>query len=741
MKRQTLMLRRMVVLLIAFLTTLAVILIHRHIMVLKFEQQLIRSMDDVSAHNKAVIEKEVAEMQNILAGIVEEAETKYPEMDTDETLNEVVAFLKPFAEIYHFKRMGVITLDGVAHCTDGHYENIQGHEVVLLGNEGIANITGSIQDTIGEKESINILSMPVHNKNGDVIGILFATARTAEFRRLINVESFEGLGYSYIIETDGTVVADSEQSPMYGTTNLFESMLKHSEKNTEAVEEVQKAIQEMRTGHVFAEADGERYVHYAPLEIENVQQSWYLCTIVTSDILDERMNDVLDLYDKLLFLAGLIILCTVLYYIGTCGKDEKTLRALAYVDSVTQGDNYACFLEKYKSAKEQNGFFVSFDINEFKLVNSICGINKGNETLKETWNVIVSHLTEEELAAHINADHYVLFLKAASRTALIERINRISEDIKKISSKLNIISIWPYFGVYESKNQEDPETCYGYANQAKHLVRGKRKTNYAFYESIDYDKVVEEKQLVDCFDTAIENREFELWYQPKYKSNDETVVGAEALVRWRKEDGTLRQPMSFIPLFEKNGLIANLDEYVFRMVCLQQKKWLEDGKHIFPISVNISRASLYYDDIVQRYLAILEDAGLKPDMVPLEITESATVDNSQIKRLVERFHNVGFPIHLDDFGNGYSALSTLNMMRFDTLKLDKGLVDFIGDSNGEKLLSYTIKLAKSLGMRITAEGVEYKSQVDFLQNLECDEIQGYYFSKPLPLTEFEQLIK
>lgn len=741
MNRKTLMIRRIVVLLISFITTLAVILLHRYIMLNKFEQQLLHSMDDVSSQNKAVIENEVAEMQSILSGIVAEVEVKYPEMDSEETLKDMVAFLKPFAEIYHFKRMGVITLDGVAHCTDGHYENIQGHEVVMLGNSGIANITGSIQDTMGEKESINILTMPVHSKEGNVIGILFATARTEEFRKLINVESFDGLGYSYIIQTDGTVVTDSEQSPMYGTTNLFESMLKHSEKNKAVVEEVKEAINNMSIGHVFMEVEGKRYLHYAPLDIDNVQQSWYLCTIVTAQILDERMDDVLNLYDKLLILAGFIIMCTVLYYIRICGKDEKTLRTLAYVDSVTEGDNYASFLEKYKLRKEDGGFFVSFDINEFKLVNSICGINKGNETLKEIWKVIASHLKEEELAAHINADHYVLFLKAESRTALIERINKISEDIKKISTRINIISIWPYFGVYESKNQEDPETCYGYANQAKHLVRGKRKMNYAFYESVNYAKLVEEKELVDYFDKAIENQEFELWYQPKYKSDDETVVGAEALVRWRKEDGTLRQPLSFIPLFEKNGLIANLDEYVFRMVCLQQKKWIDEGKHIFPISVNISRASLYYDDIVQRYQNILEDSGLKPEMVPLEITESATVDNSQIKRLVERFHSVGFPIHLDDFGNGYSALSTLNVMHFDTLKLDKGLVDFIGDSNGEKLLGYTIKLAKSLGMRITAEGVEYRNQVDFLQNLECDEIQGYYFSKPLPLAEFEQLIK
>lgn len=741
MRRQKIMLRRIIVLAIAFVTTLTVILIHRWIMIQKFEQQLLDSMDDVSYQNKAVIEKELAEMQNILAGVASEVENKYSGVSTQQELTGLVEILRPLSEIYHFKRMGIITMDGVAHCTDGFYENIQEHQVFQLGNKGIANITGTIQDTMGEIEPINILTIPVYKKDGNVMGILFATARTAEFRDLINVDSFEGRGYSYIIQKDGTVVTNSEQSPMYNTTNLFESILSFSDKNENVVEELKSAINEGSSGHSYIEADGKRYLHYAPLEIDNVQQSWYLCTIVTSQILDDRMNDVLDLYDKLLTIAALIVVCTVIYYIGTCGKDEKTLRNLAYVDSVTDGDNYACFLEKMKNRKDEPGFFVSIDINEFKLVNGICGIDKGNETLKEIWKVVSSGLREGELGAHINADHYVMFLKADSRTALVERIENLSKEIIEISSRINIISIWPYFGIYESKIQEDPETCYGFANQAKHLVRGKRKSVYAFYESIDYDKLIQEKELVDCFDNAIEKQEFELWYQPKYKSDDGTVVGAEALVRWRKEDGTLRQPLTFIPLFERNGLIANLDEYVFRKVCEQQKKWQEEGKHIFPVSVNISRASLYYDDIVQRYQVILSEVGIKPEMIPLEITESATVDNSQIKRLVERFRNVGFPIHLDDFGNGYSALSTLNMMQFDTLKLDKGLVDFIGDANGEKLLGYTIKLAKSLGMRITAEGVEYKSQVEFLQNLECDEIQGYYFSKPLPLAEFELLIE
>lgn len=741
MKRQSIMLKRIVVLIFIFFITLSVILVHRHIMVQNFEEQLLNSMDDVSYQNKIVIEKELAEMQAILTSVGKEVEDLYSKLETKEELEEVVDFLRPFAEIYHFKRMGVVALDGEAFCTDGYYERIAGHDVLVLGSKGIANITGAIEDTIGVVEPINVLSIPIYDHENQVMAVLFATVRTEEFRKLINVDPFEGLGYSYIIQKDGTVVTDSEQSPMYGTTNLFDSMLSFSDKNAEMVDTLKTAMESSATGHGFAEAEGTRYVHYAPLDIENVQQGWYLCTIVTAQILDDRVDSVLDSYDKLLAVAALIVLVAIIYYIYTCGSDERTLRTLAYEDSVTKGDNYASFLEKYEDLKPGSGYFISMDLNDFKLVNTICGIKKGDETLCNVWQVIEAQLGEGELAARMNADHYVLFLKDSSRAEFAERMQKLSADIGAIAGNIGVISIWPYFGIYELQESADAETCFGYANQAKHLVRGKRKKNYAFYEQADYEKLVEEKKLVDQFEGAIANGEFEMWYQPKYKSNDQTVVGAEALVRWRKEDGTMRQPVDFIPLFERNGLIATLDEYVFRTVCMQQKKWEKEEKHIFPISVNISRASLYYDDIIERYENILEECGIQPELVPLEITESATVDNTQIRKLVERFREIGFPIHLDDFGNGYSALSTLNMMHFDTLKLDKGLVDFIGDINGEKLLGYTIKLAKSLGMRITAEGVEYKNQVEFLQDLECDEIQGYYFSRPLPLEKFEELIK
>jgi EAL domain-containing protein (putative c-di-GMP-specific phosphodiesterase class I) len=286
----------------------------------------------------------------------------------------------------------------------------------------------------------------------------------------------------------------------------------------------------------------------------------------------------------------------------------------------------------------------------------------------------------------------------------------------------------------------DVEECYSRANQAKHLIKDRRDCSYAFYDEMDYQKELEDRELEENFEKALEMRQFEVWYQPKYSATNSKIVGAEALVRWRRKDGSLVSPGKFIPLFEKNGMICILDEYVFQEVCKQQKSWLSEGKKILPVSVNISRASLYYTDIVERYRKIMENVGISSKYIEVEITESAAVDNSSVKGIIEEFSQAGFYLLLDDFGSGYSSLSTLNTIHFDNLKLDKSLVDYIGDKNGELLICHIVALAKSMGMKITAEGVETEKQLIFLKGVECNDIQGFYFSRPLPKTEYQALM-
>lgn len=183
-------------------------------------------------------------------------------------------------------------------------------------------------------------------------------------------------------------------------------------------------------------------------------------------------------------------------------------------------------------------------------------------------------------------------------------------------------------------------------------------------------------------------------------------------------------------------MIVRLDEYVFNKVCEIQKTLIRSGKKLIPISVNLSRASIHYENMILRYVHIVEENGIPFFAVPIELTETAALYNVQIKELTEKMVNAGFELHMDDFGSGYSSMTSLNQLPFDTLKLDKSLIDYIENPRGKEVIRHTIALAHSLGMQVLAEGVETASQVNILRELNCDEIQGFYYSRPVLWEEF-----
>ena len=419
-------------------------------------------------------------------------------------------------------------------------------------------------------------------------------------------------------------------------------------------------------------------------------------------------------------------------------EKSRELDRYAYIDDVTGGDNYSRFKEKLVENGEK-GYLLSMDLHSFRIVNEVCGIQRGDEVLRAVWNCLRDTISANDIASHINADHFSVFIKTDSQEIVTKRMNRISEELVKLSAQMDVPLIKPYFGVTLWNPEVTIEQAYGEATTAKHKAK-ERNTSYEFYSKNDSLRYKREKALEDAFEGALENSEFEIWYQPKYDPSDNSMVGAEALCRWRGKDGGLISPGEFIPLFEKNGQIRQLDEYVFRKVCIQLKKWIEDGVNVIPISINLSRASLFYQNTVEQYKKIAAEIGVPEELVPIEITESAAFANNEVKGLANHFFTEGFTLHLDDFGTGYSSLAALNLMHFDTLKLDKSLVDFIGNYSGDKLLEHVIALAKDLGMHVTAEGVEQVKQVSFLKNLKCDSIQGYYYSKPLPVSDFEKII-
>lgn len=415
---------------------------------------------------------------------------------------------------------------------------------------------------------------------------------------------------------------------------------------------------------------------------------------------------------------------------------QSRLERLAYYDQVTLGNNYNYFAERLKEEKSE-GFIVSIDVKDFRLVNEACGINMGDTVLREVDKLIGKSISRKGFFAHVNGDHFVAFLPLKKEEAVVNTIQRITAGFDNIIKKHSTPNISPYFGVTTWKPGDRIQIMFSQANFAKHRIKDSSEINYGFYRDEDNARAIAQKKIEESFETAIKQKQFEVWYQPKYSPIARELTGAEALVRWRNQDGDLVSPGVFIPIFERNGMIRRLDEYVYTNVCQQQRKWIDEIGCTVPVSVNLSRASLFYENIVEEYKAIADEYGILPELVPIEITESAAISNSDIKILADKFYAAGFPLQIDDFGTGYSSLATLNLMRFDTLKLDKSLIDYIGEFGGERLIKHTVALAKDMGLHVTAEGVEKNEQVVFLKDIDCDNIQGFFYSRPVPLPEFE----
>ena len=225
-----------------------------------------------------------------------------------------------------------------------------------------------------------------------------------------------------------------------------------------------------------------------------------------------------------------------------------------------------------------------YGCDRFKLINSTCGVPKGDEVLRAIWEIFENETGENELAAHVNADRFILFWMDENQENIKQRLEHVIKKIEEIPERLEIPNLFPVFGIFHTIVLDEIEPLYGNAVLAKHQIKGRRDRHYMFYDELNHESIQENRELEEHFEKAIENEEFEIWYQPKYSAHSRKLVGAEALVRWRRADGTLIPPLKFIPLFERNGNIIRLDEYVFRAVCRQQKEWQKQGQKLLPVT-------------------------------------------------------------------------------------------------------------------------------------------------------------
>ncbi len=407
----------------------------------------------------------------------------------------------------------------------------------------------------------------------------------------------------------------------------------------------------------------------------------------------------------------------------------------------TRGYFFA-YLQRRQPALDARMDALVLNIDRFHMINELYGREKGDRVLSHFGQLIAEALPEiRGIACRSDSDTF--FVCCKRQDGYEPMIRQMQERLAEASESrgLHIRA-----GIYScDDNAADPESWFSRAKGACDRIRGQYGVLTARYDSEQYARTVYHERLIGDVESAIRNRDFVVYYQPKYniKSDRPTLTSAEALIRWIHPELGFISPGDFIPLFEQNGLIRQVDDYVWHEAASQIKRWRDQYGVTIPVSVNVSRVDVFDPQLEDKLMDIVESCSLRPDDLMPEITESAYSDSAdRLIEVVGSLRKSGFKIEMDDFGSGYSSLNMLTEIPFDVLKIDMQFIRrMLIDDKNLRLVKLVMDIAAFLGVPVVAEGVEEKEQLDALKEMGCDIVQGYYFSPPLPADRFEELIR
>ena len=423
---------------------------------------------------------------------------------------------------------------------------------------------------------------------------------------------------------------------------------------------------------------------------------------------------------------------------------KRNIYKILFFDMETGGFNAPHFYKKarklYRRIKRGISQYAIVNIRLEKYRSLIACYGKSAiETLTDMlYNIISQNAGTKEAFAHMESGDFAMMLEYTSEQELSERLKQLMQQLESVGNGSRLYFNMGVSRVIDAKG--DPEEVYNQAYIARASINDENADSINWFSEKLREQQIWERKVENDMQGALERHEFQMYLQPKYTTNGEKVGGAEALVRWIHPTEGFVPPGRFIPIFEKNGFILQLDDYMINEVAKYQAKWISEGKKVVPISVNVSRAHFLNDNLAEHIRNIIDSYCVPHECIELELTESAFFDDKNaLIATVKKMQEFGFVVSMDDFGAGYSSLNSLKELPLDVIKLDAEF--FRGEGNDERgklIVTETIDLAKRLGMHIVAEGIETRDQVDFLKERECDLIQGYYFAKPMPTDEFEK---
>ncbi|HSO58369.1 MAG TPA: EAL domain-containing protein, partial [Paenisporosarcina sp.] len=427
-------------------------------------------------------------------------------------------------------------------------------------------------------------------------------------------------------------------------------------------------------------------------------------------------------------------------------ENQLLMKHHAHHDELTGLPNRRYFQNYVNGILESslhNNFLSIFllDLDRFKLINDTLGHAKGDTLLVEIARRLDTYLHDKGKLFRMGGDEFTI---AITNFQTIDDLKQVADEIIEVVRKPFFIQnlefhISTSIGIAIYPNDgSDINTLFSHADSAMYLAKDRGKNGYCFYNSDMSEESFQKLTLESELELAIKNNDLVLHYQPQIDMGTNQIVGVEALLRWNHPKLGLIPPANFIPLAEEMGLMVNLGEWVLNHACRQMKTWHDQGLTALKISINLSPQEFLKKQLVDKVKQVLLETGLPPQSLELEITESMTMDVIRSTSVLEELSEIGIQIAIDDFGTGYSSLNYLKNFQIHRLKIDRSFIrDMMSGNKGEKIVGTIISIAHALNLKVIAEGVETEEQVHFLTSLKCDEIQGFYFSKPLCAKDFE----
>jgi diguanylate cyclase (GGDEF)-like protein len=392
-------------------------------------------------------------------------------------------------------------------------------------------------------------------------------------------------------------------------------------------------------------------------------------------------------------------------------------------------------------------YTISYNnIKDFKFINDSFGWKVGDELLKFWTERSLEILTDKEAMGRYDGDHFVVLRCMGGNEQILQDEKYVLAPVRNyLKDRGKDFIVMFCTGIYilmpDDYKDINVDKMLDYARIAERKVRETKKEGFEFYNPTQWDRGKQNAGIVSRLPAAVESGEIQVWYQPQVNYKTGKITGAEALCRWNSKKNGNISPGEFIPILEETGLIYDLDCHVWDTVCKDLRRWNEQGRDIC-VSVNLSRQDIVKNpDVAEHFNTLKEFYNLSPKQLRIEITESAYVENSDvIIKTTTKLREAGFEVEMDDFGSGYSSLNMLKEVVLDRIKLDLRFITGSGDQKmGRTILSYMVQMLQAIGTSLIAEGVETLEQADFLGSLGCEEMQGYYFYKPMPVDEFEKL--